>query len=90
MMKRTETVAGVAQGVTAGDRAIYIPVHPISEGEMMSNYRVKLIVEGGKDDGKTKSFYVNAPSVSDAVDEAERQAKQQDPSVTGVYVDEVD
>lgn len=56
----------------------------------MPNYRVKLVIEGGKDDGSTKIFYVNAPSISDAIDESERQAKQQDPEITGVFPDEVD
>ena len=86
-----ESIAGTAQGVHAGDRAVYIPTHGFPEGEQtMSNYRVKLIIEGGKKDGQAKSFYVNAPSISEAIEEAERQAKEQDPEVTGSFIDEVE
>lgn len=56
----------------------------------MPNYRVKLVIEGGKNDGQTKAFDVNAASISDAIDEAVRQAQQQDPEVTGGFVDEIE
>lgn len=61
-----------------------------TEMTAMPNYKVKLIIEGGKDDGKTRTFYVNAPSISDAIDDAVRQAQKQDPEVTGGFVVEVD
>lgn len=92
-MSNTETIAGVAQGVLAGDKAIYVPVHGfLSEGvdKAMPSYKVKLIIEGGRSDGQTKTFNVNASSISDAIDEAMRQAQQQDPEVTGGFIDEIE
>lgn len=55
----------------------------------MSNYRVKLLLVFEDNKEQTRNFYVNAPTVADATDEAERQARE-DPKVKSVYVDEVD
>lgn len=55
----------------------------------MPNYRVKLLLVTESSKELKRSFYVNAPTVADAIEEAERQARE-DPKVTSVYVAEVD
>jgi hypothetical protein len=54
----------------------------------MPNYRVKLLLVLETGEEKRRSFYVNSPSVADATEDAEKQARQEF-DVRSVYVIEV-